>query len=70
MFNDAWVNAFSIVAEAETKRFAVGDFRLDMPGLGVAEGISQRLPGNAVYIALDIRTHISRRAFYQHAKRH
>src|ERR1700729_195831 len=38
MFNDACVNAFSIVAEAETKRFAVGDLRLDMPCLAGVEG--------------------------------
>ena len=41
VFNDAWVNALSIVAEAQTKQtFAIGDFRLDMSGLCVAEGIS------------------------------
>jgi hypothetical protein len=40
MFSDTWVNAFAIVAEAEPKRFAVCDLRLDMPGLSVAEGIT------------------------------
>jgi hypothetical protein len=40
VFNDAWINALSIVAEAYTKRFAIHNFRLDMPGLCVAEGIS------------------------------
>jgi hypothetical protein len=40
MFNDAWVNAFSIVAETQTKRFTVGDFRLDKSGPCVAKSIS------------------------------
>src|ERR1700678_409051 len=40
MFNDACVNAFAVVAEAQTKRFAIGDFRLDMLGLRVVKGIS------------------------------
>ena len=40
VFNHDWVNALSIVAEAQTQRFAIGDFRLDMSGLCVAEGIS------------------------------
>src|SRR5580700_11259586 len=40
VFNDAWVNALSIIAEAQTKRFAIHNFRLDMSGLCVAESIS------------------------------
>jgi hypothetical protein len=40
VFNHDWVNALSIVAEAQTQRFAIGDFRLDMSGLCVAESIS------------------------------
>src|SRR5580704_13978802 len=40
VFNDAWVHALSIVAEAQTKRFAIGDIRLDMSSLCVAKSIS------------------------------
>src|SRR5208283_633536 len=68
---DAWVNALSIVPKAQTKqRFVVRDLRLDIPGLCVAERISQRLPRNPVYFILDHRTHGSWHAFYPHAKRH
>jgi hypothetical protein len=46
---DYGINAFSIVPHAQPELLVViSDFNLDLPSLGVPEGVPKRLSGNSV----------------------
>src|SRR5260370_5242698 len=71
VLKELWSNALSVVPEAQTKqRFTICDLRFYVTRLCMAEGISQRLPRNAVYLVAENRTHNLWGAFHEHAKGH
>ena len=58
------IDALSIVSKPHAKlACTVGDFRFDVIGVCVTEGVAQRFARNAVDVVADDRMQVARRAF-------
>ena len=63
------IDAFSVIPHTQSELLiVVADFNLDLLGLGVPEGIAQRLGGNFVDLVTEDGMQISRFAFNRYTK--